>query len=114
MTFAYPGSEPTLKNVSFTVEPGQTVGILGLTGSGKTTLFNLLLRYYDCQQGQIFLDDIELARIPRTYLRREIAVVDQEPFLFGRTIAENIALGTDRPIARDVIEIGRASCRERV
>ena len=104
VTFAYPGSEPTLKNVSFTVEPGQTVGILGLTGSGKTTLFNLLLRYYDCQQGQIFLDDIELARIPRTYLRREIAVVDQEPFLFGRTIAENIALGTDRPIARDEIE----------
>ena len=104
VTFAYPDSEPTLKDVSFTVEPGQTVGILGLTGSGKTTLFNLLLRYYDCQQGEILLDDVNLTRIPRSYIRREIAVVDQEPFLFGRTIAENIALGTNRSISRAEIE----------
>ncbi len=104
VTFAYPGNKPILKNITFTVEAGQTVGILGLTGSGKTTLFNLLLRYYDCQEGQIRLDGIDLARIPRSYLRREIAVVDQEPFLFGRTIAENIALGTERPVGREEIE----------
>ena len=78
--------------------------MLGLYGCRKKSLFNLLLRYYDCQEGQIFLDDVELARIPRVYLRREIAVVDQEPFLFGRTIAENIALGADRPVALPEIE----------
>ena len=104
VSFAYPGNEPILKNITFTIEPGQTVGILGLTGSGKTTLFNLLLRYYDCQEGQIFLDGVDLARIPRKYLRREIAVVDQEPFLFGRTIAENIALGTERAVSQEEIE----------
>lgn len=104
VTFAYPQSEPTLKKVSFTVEPGQTVGILGLTGSGKSTLFNLLLRYFDPASGTIYLDDVDISRISRSYLRREIAIVEQEPFLFGRTIAENIALGMHREVTQEEIE----------
>lgn len=104
VTFAYPDSEPTLKNVSFTVEPSQTVGILGLTGSGKSTMLNLLIRYFDASTGSIFLDDVDITHISRSYLRREIAIVEQEPFLFGRTIAENIALGMDREVSREEIE----------
>lgn len=104
VSFAYEPGTPTLRNVSFTVQPGQTVGILGFTGSGKSTILNLLLRFFDYDEGSIRLDGVELNRIPRAYLRHEIGAVEQEPFLFGRTIAENIALGVDREVTRDEIE----------
>ena len=66
-------------------KPGQVIALLGSTGSGKTTLVNLLPRFYDYTQGQILLDGVELNRYPRRYLRQHIGIVEQEPFLFSRT-----------------------------
>jgi ATP-binding cassette subfamily B protein len=104
-----PGIEWILKDVSFTVEPGQTVAIVGHTGSGKTTLISLMMRFYEVTAGQILLDGIDLRQHDLTALRRHFAVVLQDPFLFTGTLAENIRFGnpaiTDadlRQAARDV------------
>ncbi len=106
---AIPGIEWILKDVSFTVEPGQTVAIVGHTGAGKTTLTSLMMRFYDVTAGQILLDGVDLRRQDLTALRRHFAVVLQDPFLFTGTIAENIRLGNEeiteaglRQAARDV------------
>jgi len=82
-----------LKDVSFTVEPGQTVAIVGHTGAGKTTLTGLMMRFYDVTRGAIYLDGIDLREMDLEALRRHFAVVLQDPFLFTGTIAENIRLG---------------------
>ncbi len=104
-----PGIEWVLKDVSFTVEPGQTVAIVGHTGAGKTTLTSLMMRFYDVTAGQILLDGVDLRQHDLTALRQHFAVVLQDPFLFAGTIAENIRFGnqeiTDgdlRQAARDV------------
>jgi len=98
-----------LKDVCFTVEPGQTVAIVGHTGSGKTTLTSLMMRFYDVTAGQILLDGVDLRALDLTALRQHFAVVLQDPFLFRGTLAENIRFGntaiTDdnlRQAARDV------------
>jgi len=82
-----------LKDVSFTVEPGQTVAIVGHTGAGKTTLTGLMMRFYDVTRGAIYLDGVDLREQDLEALRRHFAVVLQDPFLFTGTIAENIRLG---------------------
>ena len=82
-----------LKDVSFTVEPGQTVAIVGHTGAGKTTLTALMMRFYEVTSGRILLDGLDLREHDLTELRRHFAVVLQDPFLFSGTIAENIRLG---------------------
>jgi ATP-binding cassette subfamily B protein len=87
------GIEWILKDVSFTVEPGQTVAIVGHTGAGKTTLTSLMMRFYDVTAGQILLDGVDLRRQDLKALRQHFAVVLQDPFLFTGTIAENIRLG---------------------
>ncbi|MGD0522888.1 MAG: ABC transporter ATP-binding protein, partial [Terracidiphilus sp.] len=106
---ALDGIEWILKDVSFTIEPGQTVAIVGHTGAGKTTLTSLMMRFYDVTAGQILLDGVDLRRQELTALRRHFAVVLQDPFLFTGTIAENIRLGNKeiteaglRRAARDV------------
>jgi ATP-binding cassette subfamily B protein len=106
---AIPGIEWILKDVSFIIEPGQTVAIVGHTGAGKTTLTSLMMRFYDVTAGQILLDGVDLRRHDLTALRRHFAVVLQDPFLFTGTIAENIRLGNQeiteaglRQAARDV------------
>jgi ATP-binding cassette subfamily B protein len=106
---AIPGIEWILRDVSFTVEPGQTVAIVGHTGAGKTTLTSLMMRFYEVTAGQILLDGVNLRRLDLTALRRHYAVVLQDPFLFTGTIAENIRLGNEeiteaglRQAARDV------------
>ena len=98
-----------LKDVSFTLEPGQTVAIVGHTGAGKTTLTSLMMRFYDVTAGQILLDGVDLRQHDLTGLRRHFAVVLQDPFLFTGTLAENIRLGNPeigeshlRNAARDV------------
>jgi ATP-binding cassette subfamily B protein len=103
------GIEWILKDVSFTVEPGQTVAIVGHTGAGKTTLTSLMMRFYEVTAGQILLDGADLRQLDLTALRRHFAVVLQDPFLFTGTIAENIRLGNAeiteaglRQAARDV------------
>jgi len=84
-----------LKDVSFTVEPGQTVAIVGHTGAGKTTLTGLMMRFYDVTRGAIYLDGVDLRELDLGELRRHFAVVLQDPFLFTGTIAENIRLGAE-------------------
>lgn len=84
-----------LKDVSFTVEPGQTVAIVGHTGAGKTTLTSLMMRFYDVTAGQILLDGVDLREQDLTGLRKHFAVVLQDPFLFTGTVAENIRLGNE-------------------
>ncbi|MFZ2022465.1 MAG: ABC transporter ATP-binding protein [Terracidiphilus sp.] len=98
-----------LKDVSFTIEPGQTVAIVGHTGAGKTTLTSLMMRFYEVTAGRILLDGIDLRDHDLTELRRHFAVVLQDPFLFSGTIGENIRLGNEtitdntmRRAARDV------------
>lgn len=92
VSFSYEDGEPMLKDVSFAVAPGQTVAILGATGSGKSSLVHLLQRLYDYQEGSITVDGIELKEIDRQWIRRHIGLILQEPFLFSRSIRENIAL----------------------
>jgi ATP-binding cassette subfamily B multidrug efflux pump len=83
-----------LRDVSFRVEPGQTMAIVGHTGAGKTTLISLLLRFYDIQRGQILLDGIDIRTIELQDLRRQFGIVLQDPFLFSGTIESNVQLGT--------------------
>jgi ABC-type multidrug transport system, ATPase and permease components len=97
-------SVPVLEDISFRCRPGQVVALLGSTGSGKTTLVNLLPRFYDYTRGRILLDGIELRRYPRAWLRQHIGIVEQEPFLFSRSIRENIAFGVGREVSQEEIE----------
>jgi ATP-binding cassette subfamily B protein len=92
---ALTGIEWILKDVSFTVEPGQTIAIVGHTGAGKTTLTSLMMRFYDVTAGQILLDGVDLRQQDLTALRQHFAVVLQDPFLFTGTLAENIRLGNE-------------------
>jgi ATP-binding cassette subfamily B protein len=93
--FAYIGEDWVLKDVSFTVEPGQSIALVGHTGSGKTTITNLLMRFYDIQRGRILLDGVDLRDWDLQELRKNFAVVLQEVFLFSGTIEGNIRLGRD-------------------
>jgi ATP-binding cassette, subfamily B, bacterial len=98
--------DPVLADISFTVQPGELVGIVGHSGSGKTTLVNLLLRFYDVTEGSIKIDGRDLRKIQSRCLREQISMVLQEPFLFTGTIADNIAYG--RPNANRVVIIEAA------
>jgi len=90
------GIEWILKDVSFTIEPGQTVAIVGHTGAGKTTLTSLMMRFYEVTAGRILLDGVDLRDHDLTELRRHFAVVLQDPFLFSGTIGENIRFGNEQ------------------
>src|ERR1700682_6274458 len=89
-----PEEDWVLRDVSFRVEPGQTLAIVGHTGAGKTTLISLLLRFYDIQRGQILLDGIDIRKINLQDLRRQFGIVLQDPFLFTGTIESNVRLGS--------------------
>ncbi|MGO8815975.1 MAG: ABC transporter ATP-binding protein [Terriglobia bacterium] len=93
--FAYKDNHKVLDNISFAIEPGETVAVVGHTGAGKTTLTNLLLRFYDVQDGSITFDGIDIRKLRLADLRRNFGVVLQDPFLFSGTIASNIRLGTE-------------------
>jgi ATP-binding cassette, subfamily B, multidrug efflux pump len=99
VSFRYPSGEPVLKNISFRINPGEKIAIVGPTGSGKTTITSLLLRFYDGYEGQIILNGKDLRDIPNAQIRRDIAVVFQDAFLFSRTVKENITF--DRPQITD-------------
>jgi ATP-binding cassette subfamily B multidrug efflux pump len=92
--FAYDGTHRVVEDVSFTVEPGETVAVVGHTGAGKTTLTSLLLRYYEVQEGAIRLDGVDIRELRLADLRRNFGLVLQDSFLFSGTIASNIRLGT--------------------
>jgi ATP-binding cassette subfamily B protein len=93
VTFAYVDGEPVLRNVSFTVDPGQRVAIVGATGSGKTTIVNLLLRFYDVQKGRITIDGVDIREMDLRALRALFGLVLQDVHLFSGTIAANVRLG---------------------
>ncbi len=93
-----------LEGISFRVEPGQRVALLGATGAGKTTLVNLLPRFYDYTSGRILLDGVELKRYSREYLRSRIGIVEQEPFLFSRTVRENITYSVGNDVSQEQVE----------
>ncbi|TSA47858.1 MAG: ABC transporter ATP-binding protein, partial [Chloroflexi bacterium] len=98
------GGSEVLKDVSFRIQPGQAVALLGSTGSGKTTLVNLLPRFHEYTDGRILLDGAELKDYSRETLRQQIGIVEQEPFLFSRSIGENIAYGVGWEVSQDEIE----------
>ena len=110
VSFEYSDNLPVLQNISFQVEPGQTIAIMGPTGSGKSSLVNLLPRFYESTQGAILLDGAPLNDYPVHALRKQIGIVEQEPFLFSRTIGENIAYGVDREVPDEEVEaVARAA-----
>ncbi len=99
-----------LHEISFGVNPGQTIALLGSTGSGKTSIVNLLLRFYDYQNGHIYLDGKEITEVSRAALRQQVGIVEQEPFLFSRSIRDNIAYGVGREVTEEeVIEAAKAA-----
>ena len=93
VSFAYEQGRPVLRDISFRVEPGQTVALVGPTGAGKTTIANLIPRFYDASEGAVRIDGHDVREVERRSLREQIATVLQEPFLFSGTIAENIGYG---------------------
>ena len=103
--FEYEDEENSvLDEITFSCQPGQAVALLGSTGSGKTSLVNLLPRFHEYTSGNITIDDIELNRYPRKFLRKQIGIVEQEPFLFSRSIRENITYGVGRDVPKEEIE----------
>jgi ATP-binding cassette subfamily B protein len=98
------GEKDVLKDVSFIVRPGQAIALLGSTGSGKSSLVNLLPRFHEYTGGRILLDGVELTDYSRAYLRKQMGIVEQEPFLFSRTIRENITYGVGREVSQEEVE----------
>ncbi len=114
VAFRYEPDKPLIENLSLTVEPGQTVAIVGPTGAGKTTLVNLLMRFYEVTGGRIALDGVDIAKMTREELRTGIGMVLQDTWLFGGTIAENIAYGASREVTRaEIEEAARAAHADR-
>lgn len=110
VSFRYEPDKPLIEDLSLTVRPGQTVAIVGPTGAGKTTLVNLLMRFYEVGGGRITLDGTDTAAISREELRSHIGMVLQDTWLFGGTIAENIAYGAAADISMDkIVEAARAT-----
>ncbi|GGW27522.1 ABC transporter ATP-binding protein [Streptomyces xantholiticus] len=104
VSFRYEPDKPLIEDLSLTVEPGHTVAIVGPTGAGKTTLVNLLMRFYEVTGGRIALDGVDIAKMSREDLRAGIGMVLQDTWLFGGTIADNIAYGASREVTREEIE----------
>ena len=107
--YAYPDGEPTLADVSFRIQPGQTVAIVGQTGSGKTTLARLISRIYDVSAGQVLIDGIDVRRWDLAALRRQISIIEQDVFLFSRSVAENIAFGRPEATPEMIEQAARAA-----
>lgn len=111
VTFGYDPTQPVLKDISFTVEPGQTVALVGHTGSGKSSIINLLMRFYEFQQGQILVDGIDIRQYPLSELRWHFGLVVQDPIIFYGSVAHNIAMfneGTNKEAVRQAAKLVNA------
>ena len=106
--FGYDPQRPLMKDVNFVAEPGQKVAIVGSTGAGKTTLINLLMRFYEIDGGAITLDGVSTAAMTRGDLRREFGMVLQDTWLFGGTVAENLAYGRPDATREEIIAAAKA------
>jgi ATP-binding cassette subfamily B protein len=113
VSFRYAPDVPLIEQLSLSVEPGQTVAIVGPTGAGKTTLVNLLMRFYEVSGGQITLDGTDIAAMTRDELRALTGMVLQDAWLFGGTIADNIGYGAASPTREQIIEAARATYVDR-
>ncbi len=113
VSFSYRPGVTVIDDVSLTVEPGNTVAIVGPTGAGKTTLVNLLMRFYDVDSGQILIDGVDVASVSRRSLRSPIGMVLQDTWLFAGTIAENIGYGRPEATADEMVEAAQAAYVDR-
>ena len=109
VTFRYDDSTPALEGINLTVEPGQTVALLGAAGSGKTTVVHLLPRFYDVTEGAILVDGVDIRELDLDGLRRGVGIVQQEVFLFGDTVRNNIAYGVPEASFEDVKRAAEAA-----
>jgi ATP-binding cassette subfamily B protein len=109
VSFAHRDNHPVLQGVSFAVPAGSTVGIVGKTGAGKTTLVNLLSRFYDPTGGDVLLDDVDIREYRLTDLRNQFGLVPQDPILFSRSIADNIAYASTDASENDIVEAAKAA-----
>ncbi|WP_267384301.1 ABC transporter ATP-binding protein [Cyanobacterium sp. uoEpiScrs1] len=107
VSFAYQPGQPILQELSLLAEPGQIIALVGSSGAGKTTLINLLPRFYDPQEGQILIDGVDIRNVTLTSLRRQIGIVPQENTLFSGTIAQNIAYGQEKLYQQTIEEAAK-------
>lgn len=107
--FTYEGKEPALESISFGIQPGQTVAVVGETGSGKTSLVKLINRTYDVSRGKVLVDGVDVRDWNLEALRRSISIIEQDIFLFSRSIAENIAFGIPNASRVDIVEAAKAA-----
>ncbi len=110
VTFSYDGEHDVLKNINFQASKGETVALVGHTGSGKSSIINLLFRYYDIEKGKITIDGIDVSTVPRQHLRKHMGIVLQDPFLFTGTISSNVSLDnpdiTEEQIIKALKDVG--------
>ncbi len=111
--FSYAPDQRLIEDLNLNVEPGQTIAIVGPTGAGKTTLVNLIMRFYDLDAGHITLDGVDISQVPRQEVRRQVGMVLQDAWLFGGTIRENIAYGRDGATEADIVEAAKATFVDR-
>ena len=109
VSFRYVDDQPLIENFNLTVKPGQTVAIVGPTGAGKTTLVNLIMRFYEINSGQITLDGIDTSKLTRDDLRRQFGMVLQETWLFSGSMRENIAFGSTNPSEEEIAAAASAA-----
>ncbi|MGA2177779.1 MAG: ABC transporter ATP-binding protein [Verrucomicrobiota bacterium] len=110
VTFGYNAAEPVLRDVSFEAQPGQVIGIFGMTGAGKSSLLGLIPRFYDPQRGRILADGLDLRDLDLDAYRRQIGIVYQESFLFSNTVSANIAFGSPHATREQIERAARTAC----
>jgi ATP-binding cassette subfamily B protein len=113
VSFSYDPERPLIEHLSLVAEPGHTVAIVGPTGAGKTTMVNLVMRFYDPQSGRILIDGVDIASIPRGVLRGRIGMVLQDTWLFAGSIRDNIAYGRPDATEEQILEAARATFVDR-
>ncbi len=112
VSFAYDNGsgDAVLKNINFVVHPGETIGIIGGTGSGKSTLVNLIPRFYDVSSGEILIDDINIKDYRLSFIRKYVSIALQKPFLFSKTIRENLSYGNERATEEQLVNGAHIAC----